>query len=471
MSAVDAGEVLVVGAGPAGSTLALRLAREGVAVTLLDAATFPRSKPCGDCLSPGASPLLEELGLLERIEARAGGLGGWWMSSARGTAAVGRFGSERRGRSGGARANGGGSPPRKGVAAPGRGLALPRRELDALLLRAALEAGAELREGHRVFGLLRRDERVVGVRARDPAGGERELRAELVVGADGLRSVVARRLGGVERGRREKLALVGRFAGVAPPAPSTAGRRSIGDAPLGEMRFGRDGCLGLAPVGRGRWNVTLVVPLDAGGRIGADRRRFFRDALEAYGVAGRFSGAEAIEELEITGPFEVTPRRRTAPGVLLAGDAAGYFDPLTGQGIQRALETARAAASAARALLAARAGGPGRSPAGGAAETRVETALRRRYEEELGRILAPGRRVQLLLDELAARPGLMDRALALLAARPRLADLLVDVTGDRLSPAALLDPRRLSAALLPSDDRSTSVPTGQGVPCTPTTRP
>lgn len=446
--------VLVVGAGPAGSTLALRLVRSGVRVTVVDAATFPRSKPCGDCLSPGATPLLDELGLLERVEARAGGLGGWRMQSSRGTSAVGRFGSS-------------------GAHGPPIGLALPRRELDALLLEAAVEAGAELREGLRVYELLREGERVVGVRARDRAGRERELRAELVAGADGLRSVAARRLVGVERGRREKLALVGRFVDVAGPDPGTGGRAAGGGAPLGEMRLGRDGCLGMAPVGGGRWNVTLVVPLSAGGRIGADRRRFFRRALEAYGVAGRFSGAKAIEEMEVTGPFEVTPVRRSAPGALLVGDAAGYFDPLTGQGIHRALATARAAASAARSLLEERTRGRrGRRWSHGSSrtETPAETAVRRRYEDELRRILAPGRRVQLVLDELAARPALMDRALALLAARPRLADLLVDVTGDRLGPGALLDPRRLFAALLAYDDRPSSVPSGRGVPCTPATR-
>ena len=411
-------DVLVVGAGPAGSSVALRLARAGVRVGLLDAAVFPRSKPCGDCLSPGASPLLEELGVLGRVGARAGRLRGWRIVTPGGREAVGRFGRV------------GSIAP-----APSMGLALPRRELDAELLEAAVEAGAELEEGLRTFALLREEGRIAGVRARDREGRVRERRARVVVGADGLRSVVARRVAGVRRGRRRRLALVGRFAGVAP---------ADGPGRLGEMRLGRDGCLGLAPLGGDRWNATLVVPLAEAKAVAADREGYFREALAGYGLAGRFEVAERVAPLEITGPFEVSPRRTTVPGALLVGDAAGYFDPLTGQGVHAALLSGRAAAEATFALLSAT----------GAA---AAAAVRGRYEEELRRLLGPVRRLQRGIDLLVERPRLTDAAIGLLGARPRLADLLVDVTGDRLPVTEAI------LALL----RSIS----PGVPaCTPTTR-
>lgn len=461
--------VLVVGAGPAGSSLALRLVRRGVDVTLVDAASFPRSKPCGDCLSPGASPLLAELGLLDRLPARAGELEGWRLRSPGGATAVGRFGSKMgRGSEVGGGGSGSGSGSGDRSDAPVRGLALPRRELDHALVGAAHEAGAELREGTRIFGLLRDEDRVVGVRARDRSGREVTLEAGVVVGADGLRSVVARRLAGVRRGERRRLALVGRFHGVAP---DPGGR-------LGEMRIGRDGCLGLAPLGGGRWNATLVVPLERAPAVAEGRRRFFREGLRRYGVEARFEAAEPLGSLEITGPFEVSPRRTTAPGALLVGDAAGYFDPMTGQGIHRALATAASAADAVIGMLAA-------------VDVSAETSARRRYEDALRRTLGPGRRVQAGLDALAVRPALLDRAVALLSERPRLADLLVDVTGDRLPAAALADPRRLLPALLSRGRPGDSAPLGRprpsarcrtssrsrssthaptGAPCRPTTR-
>lgn len=424
-------DVLVVGAGPAGASTALRLARRGVRVRLLDAAGFPRSKPCGDCLSPGATPLLRELGVASRLPADgAGRLAGWATRTPDGRWFVGRFGAgEADGR---ATSNGGPRRP------PVRGLALPRAELDARLVDAAVAAGAELQEGVRAFGLLRQDGAVRGVRVRDGAGRERELRARVVVGADGLRSTVARRLAGVRRGPRRRLALVGRFAGVAPPGTGALEPPWPDGAPLGEMRLGRDGMLGLAPLGGGRWNATLVVPRERAREIAADRCRFFRQKLGAYGVADRFAEAEPIRELEITGPFQVTPRRTTAPGALLTGDAAGYFDPLTGQGIHRALATGRSAAAAVLRML-------------DAPSAAARTAARAAYEAELERVLAPGRRVQRLVDEVVGRPWLLGPVSRLLSRWPALASLLVDVTGDRVPASALADPRRVWRALAAGD--------------------
>jgi flavin-dependent dehydrogenase len=434
--------------------VALRLARAGVGVTLLDAASFPRSKPCGDCLSPGATPLLRELGVAHRLDAAgAGRVGGWRMRTPGGTWFGGRFdgaafeageggggddrdrgdGRDGEGPSPGAHEPG---PPAAPPAAtpPATGYALPREELDALLLEAAAEAGARIRERVRVTGLLRRDGRVCGVRARDRRGREEDLPARVVVGADGLRSLVARRLGGVERGPRPRLALVGRFRGVAPPPADVRSPTPGATAPPGEMRLGGDGCLGMAPLGLDRWNVTLVVPADRASAVSRDRDRFFRERLGAYGVRDRFRDAEAVGPLEITGPFRVRPRRTAAPGALLVGDAAGYFDPLTGQGIYRALATARAAAGAVREIL----------EAAGEAE---REAARVRYRRELRRIVLPSHRVQKLIDEVTRRGPLIEAAGHLLRRQPGLAHLLVDVTGDRVPPVSLLDPRRLVRAL------------------------
>lgn len=431
-------DAAVVGAGPAGSSVAQRLARRGARVALLDAGAFPRSKPCGDCLSPGATPLLGELGVREEVRATgAGELAGWRIRTPGGRWFGGRFGGSPGRPASPPWATDGPGPDRRsaeeeGTAPPRVGLALPRRDLDDVLVRAAVDAGAELRERTRVFGLLRADGRVRGVEARGPDGDRLTLEADVVVGADGLRSTVARRLAGVRRGPHPRLALVARVAGVEPPDGPA---KPPGSAdPVGEMRLGRNGCLGLAPVGGGRWNATLVVSERRAGEISADRRRFFRRGLSAYGVGRRFRGADLLAPLDITGPFRVIPRRRAAPGALLAGDAAGYFDPLTGQGVHRALATGRAAASAAATLIGAR------------RRVRRES-VRRRYRHELRRLLASGRALQKLVDALCRRPRAIELAGRLLSARPGLARLFVDVTGDRIAPSALLDPRRLAPAL------------------------
>ncbi len=402
-------DVVVVGAGPAGSSLAARLARRGADVVLVDERVFPRSKPCGDCVSPGAHPLLAELGVLESLRrAGAGALDGWRLRAPDGRWFQGRFGE--------------GMGQRKA-----RGLAMPRRELDAALLEAALLAGAAVRQGTRVVDLLRDGERVTGVRLRDGEGRESAQRARLVAGADGLRSTVSRRLGPVHAGRRRRLALVARYV----DGPSAGG-----PPVLGEMRLSAEGCAGFAPIGEGRWNVTVVVPAARAPEISENREAFLASRLEAYGLGPRLEGARREGEIEVTGPFELRPRRATAPGAFLLGDAAGYFDPFTGQGIYRALVTGRLGAHHALDTLEA----SGRTAAA------TERESRRAYRRELTRVLVPSRRVQRLVDQVIRHPALANAAARLLAARPGLASLLVGVTGDLVRPGALLDPRRVATA-------------------------
>lgn len=405
---------LVVGAGPAGSSLALHLARRGCPVTLLDAASFPRSKPCGDCFSPGAAPLLRELGLLDRVRAAgATELRGWRLRTPEGGWFGADFGATD------------GAEPKDTDGTPAA-LALPRRDLDALLVEAAVEAGASLLERHRIFDLRRRGDRVVGVRARNAEGESRDLDADLVVGADGLRSTVARRLSGVERGGRPRLALVGRLR----PEASAARLEPEG---RGQMRIGSGGCLGLAPVGDGLFNATLVVEAKRAREISGDVEAFFRRGLEAYGLTASLTAAPLELPVEVTGPFDVRPRRRVAPGALLVGDAAGYFDPFTGQGVYRALATARLAARHVARLLGAR------TESGRA-------AARRSYRDALERSFAPSRRLQRLVDHVVSRPSLIDPVGRLLARRPGLAGLLLRVTGDLDRATALLRPDRLLGA-------------------------
>src|SRR5262245_22418393 len=149
-------DVLVVGAGPAGSACAQVLARAGLHTVLADAQAFPRDKVCGDGLIPDAHAALQRLGVYDEV-----------MAAAQRARHVGCIG------------------PRGGrVDVPGRLAVLPRRELDHIVCRAAVRAGAAFHAPARFDAPLLDGERVVGASVRTPEG-TREIRARQVVLASG----------------------------------------------------------------------------------------------------------------------------------------------------------------------------------------------------------------------------------------------------------------------------------------------
>lgn len=399
------GRVIVVGGGPAGSSTAWHLAREGVAVTVLDRARFPRPKACAEYLSPEASRLLAKMGALEPVERQgATHLAGMLVRAPSGEVIHGEF-----------------------AAAHGfrgfrdRGLAIPRVELDALLLDRARHAGAEVRERVRVTDVLRDGGgRVCGVATLDADGRRGEQRADLVIGADGLRSVVARRLR-LARTRRmpNRLAVVGHYEGV----------RGLGD--MGEMHVERDGFCGMAHVGRGLTNLSVVVPARRAGEIAGDAPGFLDRWVAAHPqLAHRFADARRTEPVLATGPFAQHARRAWAPGAALVGDAADYFDPFTGEGIYSALLGGELLAPHACAALDELAR---RRPA--AADRALARYHRARRREFAGRWI-----VERMIAATIAWPPLINRAARVLARRRDMADLLVGVTGDFVPASAVLRP-------------------------------
>ncbi len=393
-------EVIVVGAGPAGSLTARLLALAGAEVLLLDRARFPRPKPCGDCLSAAATGLLDRAGLLDRVrDAGAAAIERWDIIAPDGAVASGRF------------------PDRPA-------LALERRLLDAVLLDAAREAGARVRIAH-VTG-LHRDEagRVRGVVTR---AGE-ILTARLVVGADGLRSVVARELGVIRR--PPKLRKVSLTAHVPVPVAMRHG----------EMHVLEGACVGFAPAGPDRANLTLVV--DAAGteelrRLG--REPFFRSRIRRVPVLRDRFDDIPFGPLLASGPFDWPTRAPVAHGAALVGDAAGYYDPFTGQGIYQAMAAAeRLAGAVAPALVR------------GGTDRELDRGLRA-YARAKGRLTRPARRVQRVVEAVVSRPGVAGVVLGRLAVASAAMDRLIEVTGDLRPPGSLLSPVVVSSLMFPPD--------------------
>lgn len=407
-------EVVIAGAGPAGSVLALLLARGGHDVLLLDRATFPRPKPCGDCLSAEATRLLDRLGLLPAVLASAPALLRGWRIHGPGHSHFAACFAEL-----------GDPDPRTHHA-----LAIERSELDRLLLAAARAAGATVMTGVAVTDVLFEGDVVCGVRART-ATGECAFRARLTVGADGLRSRIARRLAAVARPPRiRKLSLT----------THCFIDRDLGG--FGEMHSSRDLAVGLAPVSTrsGLHNITLVADTARYGReVARDPRAFFLRALDT--LPSLELGPVEPQELLASGPFDVPMRRITFDGAALVGDAAGYYDPFTGQGVYQAMAGATALAAAATAALAR----GGTRPLAARALDPYSLAHRR--------LTRPARRVQRLIEGVLSRPRLAHAALDLLERRPRTARALIAVTADVRPARSLLSPR-LALDLLTPGKRS-----------------
>jgi geranylgeranyl reductase family protein len=390
---MTATDVLVVGSGPAGAAVAAALARAGASVLLVEAARHPRPKACAEYASPR---ILEELARI--------GLGhGDWSDAAVPLRGMDLHVGSTRVRLGYAE--------RSGRARMAWGL--DRRQYDARLAAHAAHSGATLLEETRAVRLLSEDGRVVGARLRHSSSGrESDVRADWVVGADGARSTVARQLG-VERRvvAPRRLGLVAHYTGVA------------GLADHGEMHVGRDWYVGLAPTPGGELNVGMALPLDTATGSSAAR---FADAIERLpAVAERVRGTRRLTPIRGAAPIGHRVARAAGPGWLLVGDAAGFVDPFTGEGIHRALRSARAAADA---ILA---GGD------------VVAA----YRQGRRRAFAAKSTLSWLVQGFLAVPWLIEHAVSRLEARPQAALLLGSALGDCRPATDALTPRAIMQVL------------------------
>jgi len=303
-------DVVIVGAGPAGSAAAFFLAQAGHSVALVDRRTFPREKPCGEGVLPAGVAVLERMGVLPAlVAAGARPFRGIRYHSPGGRSADGMF------------------------PAGACGFGVRRHVLDETLLRAAAASPrVRVEEGFAVRELLRdANGAIAGVA--DESG--RELRAPLVIGADGARSRV-RKLGGLDGRATQRWGVRQHFRPVTPPPASE--RVDVYVTGTAEAY--------VTPVAPGEYGVAWL--RGDGGAVGdaesdgATRgERLIRETLRGRdGIAAALADAPATSEPLAAAGMGSVARSPIADGLLLLGDAAGSPDPITGMGVAFALRCA-----------------------------------------------------------------------------------------------------------------------------------
>lgn len=372
-------DAIVIGGGPAGSTTALLLARAGLQVALCEAREVLPDRVCGMYLCPAGVAMLERLNLRQRVERDARRLRGMVLVSPGQARLETDF-------------------PRTSTT-PDHGLALPRPSLDNALLEAARDAGVSVLMGCRP-SLTRTPG---GWSAR--ADGMEPIEARLLVGADGRKSSTARLLGLSLPVRRSRTAI----------HIDCAARRAT--SPRGEMHVFPDGTyIGLNPISERLVNVSLVCdPAEL-------RQRTAAQAINARletspHLSSLLTPLPAGARPGVTFPANARVRAAATHDAALVGDASGYIDPLTGEGIFAALWTAEA--------LARRVGdGWHDLPA-----ALADYARARRRNQRAKSLLCE------FFQQCIGRPWLADGILGLLARRQAVADAFIGIVGNTYSPA------------------------------------
>jgi flavin-dependent dehydrogenase len=294
------------------------LARAGARVRLVDRARFPRAKLCGDTLNPGACRVLSRYLPLAEIVDGAITLDGMVLTGPA-VEICGRYPSAV------------------------HAYAITRRDLDRRLLDCAMRSGAQFQDQVTTEApvIAGKDGIVTGVVVRSREGGRKELTARMVLAADGRESRLARAASIARHARwPRRWAIGGYFDGVA------------GLGPYGEMHIRRGHYIGVAPLPGGLANACVVIPANRRDDGWRDPAALLIDRLRRdVRLGDRFAQARLVEGPHVLGPMAVDTVAAGVPGLLLAGDAAGFIDPITGDGLRFALAGAAIAANVTLEVL------------------------------------------------------------------------------------------------------------------------
>ncbi|MFQ5757395.1 MAG: NAD(P)/FAD-dependent oxidoreductase [Acidiferrobacterales bacterium] len=379
-------DIVIVGAGIAGSSSAIALAPEGYRILLLDRALFPRDKPCGEGIMPKGVQILAELGLLPDILAHGGAkVRGMRYWNRQGILAQADF------------------PPSPGGIS--FGLVMRRYHLDNLLLeRAASFTNVTVRQGFRVTDVVQENGSVKGVggHAVDSPNQREVFHAPLTIGTDGRHSVFHDACEFTKTVlRRKRFGVTGHLQGVE------------GTSSYVEVLLCSGGEIYVAPCAE---RITLVAIL-----LEARAMQFFKGGLaaryvgflrEVKGFSERIAKSELVPPVAGVGPLGFTIEPCYRPGLFLIGDSAGFLDPITGEGMTLALKSVKAALPLIKEAFAVGS---------------FDVALGQRYAQDRFQVMEDVFRFTQLLLKLSKYRFIADRAIRRLSHDQRLFQKILGV--------------------------------------------
>ena len=383
-----AADVIIIGGGPAGCSAALGLNKLGYRVILCDQAKFPRDKVCGEFISPAADPILHRLGVLDHIETlNPKRLKGVAISSYEGEELIIDY------------------PCQPGQIERPTSLSVPRFELDALFIEQVRRVGVDVREQNKVTDFLFDADCVSGVRGWDENKSSFILKAPLVIDAGGRNSLSLKKFNLKRRSSRNpKIAMAAHWNGAHIPDDYCY------------MHVSRPGYTGISKVSEDKVNVVLVVDLNS--MHGEKPDSFYRRAVMKNRFRKRIlQNAECVESVRSVESLGFSVKPIPCGGLLTVGDAMGFIDPFTGEGIYLSLRSSEIAVEIADIALK---------------NLNVSVGFLKVYEEKRRREFEKKFLLSRILQKLIYNQFLCNQVVRTLKEKRDLAEILVGVIGDLL---------------------------------------
>ena len=316
-------DLIIVGAGPAGTTAALYAERNNLNCIVVDKATFPRDKICGDALSGKSVRIFDELNLTKEIEKLEG-------------SEINRI------------TFGGPNHKHFDVHLKGnkkndyitKGFVIPRKVFDYFLFKKAKEV-TEILEGFKVKDLIYKNGKPVGIKGVNRKGDEQIIEAPIILGCDGAHSIISRKLDAYKKDMKHTaVAIRCYYEGVEGLSNQIE---------LHYIKEVKPGYFWLFPAGGNKANIGIGLSKNDAKKEDRTLTNIMEDVTQSQYFKGRFSNAKPLEKPKGWNlPMGSIHRKNYGDGYMLLGDAAGLVDPFTGEGIGNAMVAAKYAISTAK---------------------------------------------------------------------------------------------------------------------------